>query len=522
VAHVLGLPEGRVKVVQAPTGGAFGGKEDYPSFLGAYAALLANKCGRPVRMLLDRQEDLAFTPKRHASWTCIKAGVKRDGTLTALQIELVLDGGAYTTLTPLVLSRGAIHAQGSYHCPNIRVTAKAFRSNIPPAGAFRGFGAPQSQFAVESHMDEVAARLNIDPASLRRKNVILKGDAIATGQVLKESVGSKECLESVVRICGYDERRRAAARFNMSSKRHRRGLGLALFWHGAGFIGDGEQALAPEAMLELMPSGTVEIRVSSTELGQGAATALSQIVAHTCGIDLSFVRFAQPDTSRVPDSGPTVASRTTMIVGRLLERCSRDLMKAVEQRVGKPPTWFEDADRALEDGPLTVCRCHEPAGGLSWDERRHRGDAYPAYSWGAVAVEVSVDPWYGRITPIEVWCAVEIGKAIHPKAAVGQVEGGLIQALGYGLLERLTLSGEGAFLENSFQDYHLPTTTELPRLHVDLIELPCSHGPLGAKGLGELPVNGLAPALGNALRQALGVRLDSIPFSRERIAGSWI
>ena len=521
VACVLGVDDDKVVVEQTPTGGAFGGKEDYPSFLASYAALLALKAGAPVRMVLGREDDMAFTPKRHASWSRFKAGVTRDGLLTALEIDFVIDGGAYTTLTPVVLSRGTIHATGAYACANVLVRARALRSNTVPAGAFRGFGAPQVLFACESHMDEIAARLCVDPIALRKRNALRPDATTATSQRLDESVAAVDCLDAVTRECAYDDRLSAIEKQNTAPGQTKRGLGTALFWHGGGFTGSGEDRIASRARLELRGNGRVVIHVSSTEIGQGSVTTLSQIVADACGINVALVDYPLPNTAHVPDSGPTVASRTTMIVGKILERCGQALLSEMERRLGAAAranlTWAEAANEALGQGPLVAERSYEPPPGLSWDEETHSGDAYAAYAWGAVAVEVAVDMVTFAITPLEIWCAVDVGKAINPEAARAQVEGGLVQALGYGLLEQVTLGGNGLPVENRFQTYIIPTAADTPPLHVELLEFPYAHGPSGAKGLGELPMNGLAPALRNALRHALGVGIDRLPATPERI-----
>ncbi|MFH1999241.1 MAG: xanthine dehydrogenase family protein molybdopterin-binding subunit [Planctomycetota bacterium] len=531
VAHVLGIPENMVRVTQSPTGGAFGGKEDYPSLIASHAALLATITGKPIGLFLDREEDMAFTPKRHASWTRIKTGVLGNGKLIASEIEFILDGGAYTTLTPLVLARGAIHVQGAYACPNVSIIARAFRTHIPPSGAFRGFGGPQALFAIESHMDDLARNLQIDAAELRKRNLYRTHDTTPFGQVLRESVGLGKCMETALDLCGYEERRRNIESRNIIDSNVKRGLGCAVFWHGAGFVGAGEAEMTPHAELRLKTDGYVEIRVSNTELGQGALTVLSQIVADACGIAAWRVRYPLPDSAEAPNSGPTVASRTTMIVGKILDRCGLDLVRAVKKRLpalsrreegfivseGDHLTWTESANRVLQQGPLHIMGSYKKPDSLSWDASLNRGDAYAAYGWGAVATEIAVDMETGKITPREIWCAVDVGRAIHPQAAEAQVEGALIQALGYALSERLTVTEAGAFRQTRFQDYLIPTTTEIPRLHVALVESPCSHGPHGAKGMGELPMNGLAPALRNALLHALDLPLNSIPLDPDKV-----
>ncbi len=530
VALVLGVPADQVVVEQWATGGAFGGKEDYPSIIAAHAALLARAAGRPVLVDHDRQQDIEVTTKRHASWTRLRAGVRRDGTLVALEAEFVIDGGAYVTLSPVVLSRGAIHLPGPYAWPHVAIRARAVRTHEPPAGAFRGFGAPQAEFAIECHLDEVAARLGLDPVTLRRRNLLHEGARTATGQVLRESVGIEACLDDVLAHSGLADLREACARHNAAGGETARGLGLACFWHGGGFTGAGERKMAPRAALELQPDGTVEILVANTEFGQGALTSLSQIVADACGIDLARVRYPLPDTSRVPNSGPTVASRTTMIVGRLVEVCAVALVEEVARRLGARRDedgfsraggpvldWDAAARLACAGAPLRIERQYEHPAHLQWDEQAYRGDAYAAYSWGAVVAAVTVDRATLEVRCDEAWSTLDIGTVINPREARGQVEGGMVQALGYALVERVSYSPEGRVRENRLQTYVIPTSADVPPLRVRFVEVPYSNGPSGAKGLGELPMNGLAPALRNAVRDALGRAPARLPLTPDEV-----
>jgi CO/xanthine dehydrogenase Mo-binding subunit len=533
VAHVLGVPDESVIVEQAATGGAFGGKEDFPSFLGSYAALLARKAGRPVRIVFDRTEDIAFTPKRHAAWIRHRSGVTRDGSLVALDIEILLDAGAYVTLSPVVLSRAVLHASGVYRCPNVRVLGRAVRSNVPPAGAFRGFGAPQVLFALESHVDEIAARLAVSPLEIRRRNVLRLGDAMPTGQILEESVGGTLCLDTVAEESRFETRRRQIEGANrVPGIRRRRGLGLATVLHGASFTGTGEKTLHSRAALRLHADGSVEILASSTEMGQGSATALSQIVAESLALPIGRIRFPLPDTSRVPNSGPTVASRTTMIVGRILETCGRGLVAGIERALGggtardgegfRAPdgrrwSWVEAAGIAAGETPLTVEREYDFPPGQVFDEATNTGSAYPVYSWGAIAAEVSVDTRTFEVRPERLWLAYEIGRAIHPVAARGQLEGGSIQALGWALFEKMDLDDGGRCVQDRLQTYIVPTSADVPETRLRVLEIPYSRGPGGAKGIGEMPMNGVAPAVRNAVRHAVGVGIDSLPVTPEKI-----
>ena len=278
---LLGLPHEKVRVVQTETGGGFGGKEDYPSIIAGHAALLALKSGRPVKLVYDRLEDMAATTKRHPSIVRHRTGVTRDGRITAMEIEVLLDGGAYCTLSPVVLSRGCLHATGPYRCDHVRVHGRVVMTNTPPCGAFRGFGAPQTVFAAESHVDRVAEALGCDPVALRERNALVPGDTMATGQVLGEDATALAVLREAVARSDFHRKRRAWRGTN-------RGIGLSLFFHGAGFTGSGEVMLASRAALELVPGG-VRILVASTEMGQGARTTLAQIVAETMGLPLDRV-----------------------------------------------------------------------------------------------------------------------------------------------------------------------------------------------------------------------------------------
>lgn len=531
VAAVLGVPPEAVIVEQWPTGGAFGGKEDYPSVIAAHAALLARACGRPVVVTHDRQQDIEVTTKRHASVTRLRTGVRRDGTFVALDAEFVIDGGAYVTLSPVVLSRGAIHLSGPYAWPSVSIRARAVRTNEPPAGAFRGFGAPQALFAIEAHVDEVAARLGLDPLEVRRRNLLTMGATTSTSQILRESVGIEPCLASVLRDSSYAARREACARQAAGGGDTARGVGLALFWHGGGFTGAGERKMEPRAAIELQPDGTLDIRAANTEFGQGTLTSIAQIAADACGLGMDLVRYPLPDTSLVPDSGPTVASRTTMIVGRLVELCARELVGEVGRRIGATPAeagtfirpdgarldWHAAARAACDGSTLRVERRYEHPTHLAWDEETYRGDAYAAYSWGAVVAEVTVDRATLEVRCDEAWSTLDIGTVINPREARGQVEGGMVQALGYALLERVTYTPDGRPLENRLQTYVIPTSADVPALHVSFVEVPYSNGPFGAKGLGELPMNGLAPALRNAVRHALGAAPARLPMTPDAV-----
>lgn len=489
-----------VRVVQTETGGGFGGKEEYPSMIAGHAALLALKSGRPVKIVYDRVEDMVATTKRHPSIVRHRTGVTRDGRLVAMEVDVLLDGGAYVTLSPTVLSRGCIHAAGPYRCDNVRIRGRAVFTNTPPNGAFRGFGAPQTEFAVEVHMDRVAEALGMDPVTLRRINALRPGDTTATGQTLREDASALMVLEEAVRRTNFHAKREAYRGTG-------RAIGLSLFYHGAGFTGAGELHLKSRARLELTERG-VRIATGSTEIGQGTRTMHAQIVSDALGIPYGDVEVAQPDTARVADSGPTVASRTCMVVGKILEKCAHEM----KERLGG----LAPAEYHRRHGAFTVEQVYEPPDWIRWDDAAYRGDAYATYGWGCDVAELELDPDTYEVRPVRLTAVQEFGRPIHPALARGQIEGGTAQGLGYALLERVVMRN-GAMANAQLTNYTIPTTLDTPEIDVVMLENPYPGGPFGAKGLGELPMDGPAPAVVNALRHA-GLDVREIPATPELLA----
>jgi len=495
----LGLSPGQVRVVQAETGGGFGGKEEYPSMLACHAAVLAGKAGAPVQMIYDRAEDLLATTKRHPSIVRHRTGVTRDGRLVAMDIDVVMDAGAYCTLSPVVLSRGVIHATGPYRCDHVRIRGRATMTHTPPNGAFRGFGAPQTQFAVEAHLDRVAEALALDPLVVRDQNALRPGDITATGQRLGGDTSARAVLRAAVARSGYRRKRR-------QWRGSGRGIGLSLVFHGSGFTGAGETMLASEAALELTARGAC-IRVGSTEIGQGTRTMHAQIVADALGIPFADVTVHEVDTAEVPDSGPTVASRTCMIVGGLLERCARRM----RQRLGglTPAAYYR------RHGGFTVSERYTPPPGQTWNDASYTGQAYGSFSYTCNVVELAVDADTGEVRPTHVTAVAEIGKAIHPQMAMGQIEGGTVQGLGYALLEEVVMR-DGRMANAQLTNYAIPTPMDTPPMTIEILERPYTHGPFGAKGVGEMPIDSPAPAVVNALRHA-GYDVRVIPATPERV-----
>jgi CO/xanthine dehydrogenase Mo-binding subunit len=535
--RIFGLPASRVRVIQTVTGGGFGGKEEYPSMIGGHAALLAWKSGRPVKIVYDRLEDIAATTKRHPMVARVRSGVMKDGTLVAHEMDVVMDGGAYVTLSPVVLSRGAIHAGGAYRWPNVRIHARAVATNTPPNGAFRGFGAPQTLFATECHMDLLAERLGMDPVEFRRMNAVRVGDVTPTGQTLKESVGALEVLERTARLADWTRRRARYARENAAAekseragrvargaggaRRLRRGIGISLALHGAGFTGGGEVMLGSIAALELTPAGRPRILSANTEIGQGTLTVFPQLVGDALGVPAAFVEVQDTDTDLVPDSGPTVASRTVMVVGGLLEQCAIGMRERLELFAERPIDGATDFARVAkaflrERGPLRVERRYQKPPGIVWDDEHYRGDAYGVFAYAACAVDLEVDLDTGETSVLEVLTAHDIGRAIHPVLAAGQVEGGTVQGLGYALLEEVRWK-DGGVWNHQLTNYIIPTAVDTPPIRVAFVDNPYSHGPRGAKGVGELPMDTPAPAVVAAIAHATGLRMDEIPVTPDRL-----
>jgi CO/xanthine dehydrogenase Mo-binding subunit len=532
LARGLGVPTTAVRVVQAETGGGFGGKEEYPSILALHAAVLARRAGRPIRMIYDRHEDIAATTKRHPSVVRHRTGVMRDGRIVAEEIEVLLDGGAYCTLTPVVLSRASLHAGGPYDVPDVHVVGRAVATNTPPNGAFRGFGAPQVHFAIETHLNRIAEALGLSPAELRRRNVYRPGGTTPTGQQLIDSVAAEAVLEAAVERTSFDMVREWTARergarlagaagapddrLRTARERTATGIGLALAWHGAGFTGSGERRLASVATLELTAAGRVTIAVGSTEIGQGTSTILPMLVAAELGIPDGEVDLVRPDTAIVPDSGPTVASRSAMVVGGLLVDAARRLRERVEARNDGRPFAEVYRDDARHHGSTRIDERFAGYPGIEFDDATYAGDAYPAYGWAAAIAVVDVDLDTAEVAVRDVVAVDDVGRVIHPILAEGQVEGGTLQSVGWATIEEIQVE-DGRYRNDRLATYLIPTALDAPRIQAVLIEAPFPLAPHRAKGLGELPMDVGAPAVVAAIADATGAWIAELPATPERI-----
>ncbi len=540
----LRLPPEKIRVRQTPVGGAFGGKEEYPTMLVGYAALPALKSGKPVKITYDRHEDILFTPKRHPVWVRFKTGFKKDGTLTAIECDFILDGGAYLTISDVVMFRGILHCALAYRCDNVVIRGRVARTHSFPCGAFRGFGAPQAIWGLESHIDAIAARIGQSPHAYRRRIHARPGDVTPTGQILSTENGSTACLDLALKRSDFARKLQQASRGRLRKGQKKfYGIGLSFFAHGAAFTGDGEAKFKAKGRMELalLDDGNpgVNIRVSSTEMGQGVHTIFTQIAADALSLDPARIRYPMADTGLVPNSGPTVASRTTMVVGNVVHRASQDLKSQMEAFAslrffrgeksvlknsqltakGRKPVAFAKVARAMLDelGDVNGFFEFRLPPETRWDQATFKGDSYPGYSWSANVAEIKIDPLTCELAVTRVTAVVDVGRIINPILAAGQVEGGLTQALGYAVMEKIATGKNGLYDASRLQTYIIPTALDVPEYDVKFVEYPYSYAPPGGKGLGELPMDGLAPAIANAVEAAVGKRLRTIPITPEAL-----
>ena len=497
--QALGCGPEDVHVLQDVTGGGFGGKEDFPSILGCQVAVAEKKAGAPVRCVFSRREDLEFTPKRHPSLCTYRAAVK-DGRVTAMDIEVLFNAGAYTTLSAVVLQRGVICASGVYNIEHLHVHGKALKTNTVPSGAYRGFGAPQTFFAVEMFMDHIAKDLGEGSLEFKEKHLVKQGDKTSTSGIYHFPVPLPDMIEEVNAAC--DFRRKHKEYALPQTGRFRRGIGMSLYFHGAGFTGSGERDIIKAVCrLAKHADGTVEILAANGEIGQGLRTTFPKIVAKELGLPLEKVCFEHPDTARVPDSGPTVASRSLMIVGELLRRCAVRLREA----------WIDGEEQMVEE------HFKEPDFMIPFYLDKFQGDAYPTYAWGVNAIEVEVDTYTGLTKILGAYGSFDVGTPMDEGIVMGQMEGGFLQGIGYASMESMDYDSRGRIRNNSFSDYLIPTAADVPNLICMLHVEKYPDGPYGAKGAGELPLVGAPGAYVEAMEQALGgsVRLRHAPFTPE-------
>lgn len=538
IVHILNVPQNKVRIVQTTTGGGFGGKEDVPSIVAGHAALAAYLSKKPVKIIYSREEDFQSMSKRHPGYIEIKYAADKKGKITAVKVKYILDGGAFSTLSPVVLWRGAVHAAGPYNIPNVKIEAICAATNKVPCGAFRGFGQPQATFANESLIDELAVKLNISPLKLRQLNMMRIGSSTATGQKIIRSCGLEKVIRQVVKKSDWEKIYLPPEKRTGTVKT---GIGIAASFYGVGLGAGGKYLDRAGSYVQVQKDGTVLIAIGNTELGQGVFTVISQIAAETLGAPYKFVRVMKPDTTRVPDSGPTVASRSTLMSGNAVKNASEIIRSRIDKTVikmlnavGTGVVKSDGKNYFLASDPKkkvryqdVVKRCYGERINLTssgwyagedvtFSQENGQGKAYYAYSYSATAAIVKVNTETCEVTVEKLVSGHDIGKAINPRLCEGQIEGGVIQSLGYALTENLIIKN-GIILNPSFAGYLIPTSSDIPEIIPLIVEEPYHDGPYGAKGLGEPPMITPATAIANAIYNATGLRTMHLPVTPEII-----
>ena len=487
--ETMAMPEEKIRVVQSVTGGAFGGKEEFPSLTACHVAVAAYKTKHPVMMIYDRDEDILCSTKRHPSVVRFKAGLDENDQVVVLDIDVLLNAGAYNGLSPVVLQRAIFSATNVYNIEHLNVRGKNYMTNLVPSGAYRGFGAPQSIFAIEMLFHHLADKLGVDPMEYKMRHILKKNDPTCTGGRVHEDVKMNEIVKKAVERSDYYKK--------VSSNKKYEGIGISLFLHGCGFTGKGESVINGKIILR-KKDDIVTLKVSSVEMGQGAETVLPKIVATSLEIPIENVIYEKVDTGLIPDSGPTVASRTTMIVGGLLRDCALE-MKA---------RWKEKE--------FEVSKIYKHPDFLAWDDETFQGDAYPVHSWGANVAEVAIDPISYELTIKKITAVYDVGVPIDERALIGQMQGGIVQGAGWATIEVME-TDRGNLIQKNLTDYKIPTSMDIPEIDCDFVINPYEFGPFGAKCAGELPFVGAPPAIAAAVSNALGKRITELPITPEKL-----
>lgn len=531
LARAMGLPEDQVRVIGTLIGGGFGGKEDIAGQI--HVAMLATVTQRPVKMLYTRQESLIFHPKRHATIIKIKTGAKRDGRLTAVQAELYGDGGAYASLSDKVMTRATTHATGPYNVPHAQIDCYAMYTNNVPSGAFRGFGVTQSAFAVEQNMDMIAQALDMDPLELRRLNAQTVGVTTATGQVLRESVGLLETLDDVERDMRQRHPQETGFKWAWREGNKAYAWGIACAYKNTGLGGGAPDK--SEAEIEAFEDGSIEVRTAAADMGQGIAHVVAQCAAEELRLPYERVRVLLCDTDLTPNGGPTTASRQTFMTGNAARLAAVALRDALSQYAAELYDVAPDSIR-YEEGLLRTngksvelgeVVKHMRSNGLSAKTRFEYhapktqplgsgGDMHFAFSYATQAALVEVDTETGEIHVLKIMSSTDIGRAINPLMLQGQIEGGIIMAMGNCLTEAFIIE-DGVPWTRLLARYKMPSIKQTPEIVSRLVEMRASEGPYGAKGVGEIPSINTTPAICNAIYNAVGVRVYALPVDQDAL-----
>jgi CO/xanthine dehydrogenase Mo-binding subunit len=539
LVKTLGLSEEAVRVIQPPVGGAFGGKDDLMYQLSAQAAKLALITGRPVKMVLSREESMIASYKRDAMTMHLQIGADAEGKLRASRIHAMVDSGAYSSITPFTAWRSSIHAMGPYRYDACMVDTDVVYTNNGYSGAFRGFGNAEVCFAIEQAMDELALKLGRDPIDLRLQNCLRPGDTTPHGQQLGDDVALAECLEEVRRISQWDTTYPALLKINarpVEPGEIRRGMGVAAVFHGISLGAEGADFAV--GTLDVNPDYSITLTSGLTDYGTGSRTAFTLIAAEVLGVRPARILMPRPDTDLSQDSGPTVASRATVLGGNATRVAAEQLATLVNQAAAdllgcspealiregelfvgpreEPVSFEEVVEHARQMGLTLSSRGRWSAPEISWSMEHGQGKPYFAYHYGAQVAEVRVDTGTGKVDVTNFWAVHNTGKVIFPQGAYGQLYGGITQGLGYALMERVDFDN-GYLQATNFDEYLIPTALDVPELHGEFIEKPFAPGPFGAKNLGETGLVPAAPAILNAITNATGQRIRNLPANLERV-----
>jgi CO/xanthine dehydrogenase Mo-binding subunit len=525
IAKILGIAPSQVRIIPTAVGGGFGSKLDLS--LQPFIALAAWHLRRPVRMTYSRQESLMTTTKRHPSRIAIKIGAMRDGLLRAMNFTGDFNTGAYASWGPTVANRVPVHASGPYLTPHYRASTRAIHTHLVPAGAFRGFGVPQSAVAQEQLFDELAEKLGLDRLEFRILNALEAGDPTVTGQIFADGVGIKACF--VVLRPRWSLAHAEAEAFNEQARGPlRRGVGVAGMWYGCG---NTSLSNPSTIRLGLKANGRLVLHQGAVDIGQGSNTVLPQICADALGAPIAAFDFVGADTDLSPDAGKTSASRQTFVSGNAALLAGQAMRRAILRLANAG----EDAKLSFETGVIGVddiagyrrldlSRLSVDENGLvaeveeTFDpptttlDADGQGDPYAVFGYGAHLAEIEVDVELGRVKVLRLTCAHDVGRAINPTLVEGQIEGGAAQGLGMALMEEF-FPGKG----ENLHDYLIPTIGDMPPVESILVEEASSVGPFGAKGIGEQALIPTAPAILNAIHHATGARIRRIPATPDRV-----
>jgi len=496
ISEALGLSLDRVRVIQTPTGGAFGGKLDVS--VGGILGLAALKLKRPVKLIYTRSETFAATPKRHPFLMKVKVGAKKDGTFIALDFDLTADGGAYKSFSNSVIQRGIIHSQGPYHFPNANVYGKAVYTNTAFKGAMRGFGVPQVAFAIESILDELAMELKMDPLALRMKNGFVKGDTTICGQVLDHAIGFQECMETLKPLY---EKALKQAKANITNE-IKRGVGLGGVWFGPGRSAPDQS----EAWAELLPDDTLQVWIAASDMGQGTDTMFWQIAAETMGFPLEKVKVFTTDTEMTPDGNFSAGSRQTYVSGRAVQMAVEELKRAMDGNRVK--TYSEMKAKGLS----TLYKAVNKPVTSRPDPKTGQGVPWETYSFGIQMAEVSVEIKTGKVDVLKITSVHDLGTVINIQNVEGQLHGGIYMGLGYALMEEFVYTKT-----DSFAKFKVPRAKDMPEMEVITLNIPRKKGPFGASGTAEYADVPTGPAIANAIYNACGARIRDLPITPEKI-----